>query len=295
MQPRAIVLISLGALGAAACTNDPIYVPAPDQIEVDPENPTDPENANAETASMDLPYDLAYLTEDEDYMRDRRDRLEVINAALEANGDAPLADDQYPLIRLDQLDIEIEWSIENLSDEPGQARIQVNGANQYYSYVPDNFIVPAPPGAEEDPPPPPLSGDIPIDVEAGGRIDGVFREDQLREAAIDLEIVTRGGVNPFAALLAIHEDIKNVLDVPYVPVDPENPMPPTLSLPIEAFAHFVRFDIIFEASTHMVLTYSVRFRETEPLLHDDLADAPAGELMLFMPEEYVPPGLMPPA
>jgi hypothetical protein len=123
----------------------------------------------------------------------------------------------------------------------------------------------------------------------------VFREDQLREAAIDLEIVTRGGVNPFAALLSIHEEIQNVLDVPYIPVDPENPMPPTLSLPIEAFGHFVRFDITLTSNRHMILTYAIRVRETEPLLHDELMDADAAELMLFMPEEYVPPGLMPPA
>jgi len=295
MQHRGLLLVTFGALGAAGCTQDPVYVPAPDQIEVDPENPLDPENPNLATATMDLPYDLAYLTEDAAYLRDRVDRLRAINAALEAASQAPLADDQYPLVRLDQLEIEIEWAIENLSDDPGQARIHVNGANPYFSYVPANFIVPAAPGDEEDPPPPPLSGDIPIDVAGRQVLTGVFREDQLREAAIDLEIVTRGGVNPFAAMLSIHEDIENVLDVPYIPVDPENPMPPTLSLPIDAFAHFVRFDLSFVADQHMVLTYTIRVRETEPLLHDELLDAPAAELMLFMPAEYVPPGLMPPA
>jgi len=291
MRARDLLVIGAAALSWTACTKDPVYVAAPDQIQVPPATPIDPNNPNLAMASLDLPYDLAYLTEDPDYQRDRADRLDAINAELTAAGDAALADDQYPLVRLDQLEIEIEWSIENLSDPPGQARIYVNGANQYFSYVPANFIVPAPPGAEQDPPPPPLSGDVPIDVPANGQLEGVFREDQLREAAIDLELITRGGINPFAALLSVHEDIENVLDVPYVPVDPDNPMPPTLSLPIEAFASFVRFDIGFEADQPMVLTYAVRVRETEPLLHDELLDAPANELMAFMPVEYVPPSL----
>ncbi len=289
MHRLAFVVPLLGA--AAACTDDPIYVEAPDGIEVGTDDPADEGIA---TATLDLPYDLAYLTEDRDYMRDRAARLAEINDALEAAGDAPLADDQFPLVRLDQLDISIEYTIENLSDEPGQARIHVNGGNQYFYYVPEEFVVPAAPGEEEDPPPPPLSGDIPIDVAAGDTITGVFREDQLREAAIDLEIITRGGVNPFAALLSVHEDIQNVLDVPYIPVDPENPMPPTLSLPIAAFSHFVRFDITFESDRHMVLRYAVRVRENEPLLHAEGLDAPTGELMTFMPALYTPPELATP-
>ena len=41
---------------------------------------------------------------------------------------------------------------------------------------------------------------------ADGEVSGLFTEDQLREASIDLDQITRGNVNPFAAMLTINKN-----------------------------------------------------------------------------------------
>jgi hypothetical protein len=222
-----------------------------------------------------------------EYQTEREALLLEINASF----DPDLAIDQLPFVRLDQVDVSIEWSIRNLDAEPGQAFIDVNGANQYFAYVPAEFVIMV--GDEEEPLPPPLAGHVPIDVPASSTISGVFREDTLRESALDLELITRGALNPFYAIINNNEDINATTDVEYVPYpppedgDPPPPMP--VPLPVSAFGHFVRFDVTFAADRHMVLEYAVRVRDPDHLLHDELLGADAAELMTFMPADYVPP------
>ena len=110
-----------------------------------------------------------------------------------------------PFVLREDLDISLEYTIRNLDpDNAANVRIHVNGANEYFAYVPSAFVV----DPEEEEEPPPLAGNIPIMVEPGQTISGVFREDDLNEAAIDLELITRGALNPFAAMLQIHEEIE---------------------------------------------------------------------------------------
>ncbi len=282
-----LALLGVLALGAAAgCTEDPQYLQPEAGIEVG----VTEEDMGIGTATLNLPFDLEMLTADTDYQLEREELLASLNAGLEADGQPAIGLDQIALVRLDQLDISIEWTITNLSDEDGQARIHVNGGNQFFYYVPINFIVPAEPGEEEDPPPPPLAGDIPINVAAGATVGGVFREDQLRESALDLELITRGGINPFAALLTVHEDIvvKSTADVEIIQ-DPENPVTPPPPIPLGAFGHFVRFDLTFVGNRHMRLDFDVRVRDHDDLLHDELLGAPLEQLMEFQPVEFVPP------
>lgn len=276
-------VVGVGAL--AGCTDDPQYIQPDVAIEVGVGM-----DMGIGTVTLNLPYDLAVLTTDTDYQTERAELLATLNAQLEADGAPAIALDQISLVRLDQLDISLEWSITNLSDEDGQARIHVNGGNQFFYYLPINFVVPAAPGEDEEPPPPPLAGDIPINIAAGGSIGGVFREDQLRESALDLELITRGAINPFRALLTVHEDIvlRSTADVPFIQADPENPVAPPAPIPLGAFGHFVRFDITFVSDRHMRLDFSVRVRDHRGLLHDELLGAPLAELMEFAPVEFVP-------
>lgn len=265
-----------------ACANDPTYVQPPAGIEVG----ATADDMGVATASLALPFDAGRLGS-VDYAREREQLLIELNQTL----DPPLTIDELPLVRLGQLDVSIEWTIRNVSDEPGQARIQVNGGNQFFTYVPTNFVV----DPEEDEQPPPLAGNVPIDVPALGQVTGVFREDQLREAALDLDLITRGGFNPFAALLTVHEDLRNTAEIPFVPYPPDQDPPPAppRPLPIEAFAHLVQLDVTFQADRHMVLEYAVRVRDPDGLLHDDLLAADPAELQVFMPAVYTPPAAAP--
>ena len=280
MKLAATVILGLAPLGA--CATDPQYIQPPRGIEVGTG-----EDEGVATETLMLPYD-AELLQSMDYQRDREAFLTELNARV----DPDVTIDQLPLIRLDQIDISIEWTIRNLADEPGQARINVNGGNQFFVYVPDNFIVA---DEEEEAVPPPLAGNVPIDVPALGDVSGVFREDVLREAALDLDLITRGLLNPFAALLVNHEDIRNSSEVTYTPYPPdqENPPPPPPPMPIEIFAQFVQFDVTFTANRHMVLEYAVRVRDPDGVLHDELLAAPMEELMAFTPAIYTPPAAAP--
>lgn len=276
----AAIAVFVGLAPLAACAADPQYIQPERGIEV---GTGDPADMGVATATLLLPYDAAFLNSVE-YGREREAFLTDLNTRVEPD----IALDQLPLVRLDQIDVSIEWTIRNLSDQPGEARINVNGGNQYFIYLPDNFIIA---DEEEEAVPPPLAGNIPIDVPALGDVSGVFREDTIREAALDLDLITRGLVNPFAALLINHEDIKNTSEIDFSPYPPDQDPPPAppAPMPIEIFAQFVQFDVTFTASQHMILEYSIRVRDPDGVLHDELLGAPAGELMVFTPAIYVPP------
>lgn len=168
------------------------------------------------------------------------------------------------------------------------ARILVNGATEYFAYQPLAFID----DPEDEEPPPSLLGDIPIEVPGLATVTGVFREDQVAEASLDLDIITRGGGNPFAALLTYNQGVTEFSD-------PAGGAP----IPAAAFASMVRFDLAFTADRHMVLEYAVRVRDRRrpERLHSDCLDlgrmpapeACASDLTVFSPADYAPPEAMP--
>ena len=180
---------------------------------------------------------------------------------------------EVPIVTVEDISVSIEWSIKNLSDEDGIARIHLDGGNENFVYVAENFVI----DPEEDEEPPSLAGGVPIEVPAGGTRGGVLREDQIREGAVDLELITRGGYNPFAAILEHNGAIDEI------------ELPDGTILPEQAFAQMIQLDIRFVANRHMVLEYSVRIRDRQGILHELLLEAPPGELIPFAPAEFVPP------
>jgi len=179
-----------------------------------------------------------------------------------------------PYVRIDDLSISIEWTIKNLTEEDGEARLRVSGSNEWYFYVADNFVV----EPQEEPEILSLVDGIPRALGPYQLLTGVVREEALHEAAFDIELMTRAGVNPFTAVLQSSADFEgDVIDVDSGVVIPDDDL-----------AGLVRLDIDFEADRHMVLDYTVRVRDHRGILHDDLLDAAQGELALFTPQEIVP-------
>jgi hypothetical protein len=241
-----------GAALAAGCTDDPQYVRAPMQAGIEVGSAPD---VTSGTATIGLPIALESMAD----------------AAARARLAATLGVD-VPYVRLGDLSVSIEWTVKNLAATDGEARIKINGANANFRYVPTAFVV----DPDEDPEPPPLMGDIPLPIAAGKTVSGVFREDQVREASIDLEQITRGMINPFAAMLTTNED------------DPGVMIPPAL-VPLADLGLLVQLDVIFEADQHMVLEYDVRVRDHRGILHKDLLFAPIDELTAFTPTDFTPP------
>jgi hypothetical protein len=254
---------------APACANDPEYIPAPMDLEGGMMDMMG--NLVDAKASLMLPVKL--------------------ETAADAATRAALATKlgvKVPYVKVGDLQVSIEYTIQNLDMKPGTAKIELNGANEFFVYDPSMLDYSG--GDDEAPPTPGLSGDIPIDVAAGETIQGQFREDQILEASIDLDQITRGNINPYAATLAINKNDQSFQPVTIVmptAADPD-PVPQPLGSPIPraAFAQMIRFDLVFKPDTHMVMTYDVRVRDIRGIMADKLLAAPAATLTAFMPPEY---------
>lgn len=217
-------------LASVGCTEDPLYIQPVSTIEVNAPGST----VNTATAQLTLPVRSEF---EDDEITEREDLAAELG----------VAETDIPWPSREDIDVSIEWTIRNLSDQNGTIRIDINGANEYFEYVPALFVV-DPDEMEE---PPPLMGDVPLMVDAGQTISGVFREDQLQEASIDLDLISRAEpvLSPFEALLAIHEDMQEFV------------LTGGVTVPKELFAHMTRFDITLESDRHMVMEFAVRVRD----------------------------------
>jgi len=262
-----------GVAGLAGCANDPVYIPAPMAMEA---GIADMTGARSEAkASLQLPIKTETASD-----KAARDALA-----------AKLAPVLVPYVKVGDLEIDVEWTIKNLEMKEGQAKIELNGANELFSYDPS--IIQLDPGNDEAPPTPGLSGDIPINIPPGGEVSGLFTEDELREASVDLDQITRGNVNPFRATLTISKNATSFqpMTPPMPGVADYQPTPVGPEVPREAFAEMTRIDLVFKADRHMVLEYDVRVRDLRGIMHELLLTAVTekpDELATFMPMEYNP-------
>jgi len=195
-----------------------------------------------------------------------------------------------PYVKIGDLELDVEWTIKNLDTKPGQARIQLNGASEFFVYDP-TMINLAPPDAEDPPKTPGLAGDIPIDIPAGGEVSGILTEDDVREAAIDLDEITRGNFNPFRATLTISKNAKEFQPMTALMPGVENYMQQNdgPAIPREAFAGLTRIDIVFKPDRQMTMEYNIRIRDQRGILHKLLLTAETekpGELQTFTPADF---------
>lgn len=270
--------ITLAALLAIGCTNEPQYVPcapmgaAPtDSCRITPAPDVDGNLVGI--GSLHVP-----VKPEADWKPDDRQRRMELQMEVDPSGAV-----EVPIYRLEHYDLSVEWRVTNNTAAPGQFRVDLDGANEQFTYDPAAIMV----ADDEDPPAPPLAGDIPIDIEPNGTIEGVFREDQLREAAIDLDQITRGNVNPFAATLTINRDKPSFQPVtPYDPVTETGGTADGPEVPAAAFRQLIRVDIRFRPDREMVLEYTLRVREHTEVIHEEGLNAPADELDLRDPPVY---------
>jgi hypothetical protein len=270
MRCIAIASVSLaGSLSAAGCANDPLYIPSPAQLASDGTMPG--------TAQLLLP--IRAETPEE--------LLERTERAAELMLD--LAD--LPYIKVGDIEVSVEWTVKNLEDRDGEVEIQLNGANAMWAYDPGMIPV-----GEDEPEPPGLDGDIPLQVPASGTISGVFREDQLREASIDLDQITRGNVNPFRATLTVSRHDESFSQLTPVMYDMNGePLPQDATgivYPREAFAQLLRIDLVFKPNRNMVMEYTVRVRDLRGVMHD-LLDAAFADPEALAELEYDPASFAP--
>ena len=272
MKPMLAGTCSL-VLFAVGCANDPVYLPSPTSIEAG--NTTDMDG-NLVPGLGRLVIPVVRETVDDAADRMRRQAMITDPAVV------------LPYIAVDDLQIEVEWTIRNLTAMPGNATVQLNGANQFFRYDPSMLQLSA---DDEAPPPPGLDGDVPLDIPANGMITGLFTEDSLREAAVDLDQITRGNINPFRATLTVSKNVDQFAQLAPLMFDMDGePLPqmPTGSVfPRQAIPAMLEIDLVFKPDRHMVLEYTVRVRDVRgDLLPDLLMAADMADLEPFMPADF---------
>ncbi len=218
-------LVGLVGLFAIGCANDPVYLPAPMNLEGGIDDGTGA--ISSARAELVLPINTE-TTKD---------------ATARAARSAELGVD-VPYVKVGDIEVSVEWTIKNLEAMDGDALIELNGANELFSYDPTLIVLSA---DDEAPPTPGLDGDIPIHIPANSTISGLFREDQLREASIDLDQISRGNVNPFRAMLTVSKNVESFQ--PLSTYDPNMPdiaqVPTGDPIPREAFRGLIRIDMVF--------------------------------------------------
>jgi len=258
-----------GYVLAVGCANDPLYVPSPNNLEAGQQDDQGNIILQAQ-GSMYLPI-TRETTQERQAQQTATQKLGV----------------QVPYVQCDDIAVEVDWTIKNLDgSNAGTALIKLDGANEFWWYEPS--ILNLDPGNPDDEvAAPDLQGNIPINVPAGATINGLFTEDEMLEASVDLDLITRGNQNPFAATLALDNRALPSFQ-PMTPLmfdDMGNQLPQSpmgKAIPRTAIPYMVRVDLTFVPSTHMVLDWDVRVRDLKGDMIDDLGlSAPASQLQQF--------------
>jgi hypothetical protein len=157
-----------------------------------------------------------------------------------------------PWLGVRDVELQIEWTLKNLENREIEARVTINGGNEFGDYDKTLFVDPTEPVEDQTPPPDLLGGGKLFPMAALEIRRGVFREDELREAALDLEAITRypppgAGMNAPFQVLVRHSSASRI----GLEAVPENDVIPAM----------VRLNILLEATGRAVFDYSVRVRE----------------------------------
>ena len=186
-----------------------------------------------------------------------------------------------PWVTRDDFGIEIRFSIKNLENRAATAFVTLDGGNEFGDYQPGLYVDLSVPAADRVTPPS-LVGGSPIVLAPNQTLDGIFREDQIHEAGLDIEAITR------------YPDMTALLDVPFVVIQRRSYADKTglenipAGSPIPAMTRLL---LQLGADGHVALDYVVRAR---PLTHRDLL-RPATDSDLYVPTDAsLAPPVMPP-
>jgi hypothetical protein len=204
-----------------------------------------------------------------EYWLDFRDPTPAQLAELQPAGAMPA--EQSPWIRSEDLTISVPWTLTNEGDAPITAWVLLDGATEFYDYDPISTYGAAGGADEDEVQYPSLLGFTPRSLMPNQVLRGEFREDDLREAMFDLDVITRFCGGPLAVLNHRHE------------ADPIG----TDAIPADAvFAGAVMLRLTLGASGPASLEYDVRLRQSEAKIYDSARDARRYEAE---PEPYMLP------
>jgi hypothetical protein len=255
-----------GLLMLAGC-NNPAYFDGFETLRLDADAIAAAQMEGSMTAG---PPDIGACVQTE-YWIDYGEPTAAELAELQPEGAEPA--DVTPWIQRDDLDLSVTWTLTNDSDATVRAWVTLDGATEFYDWNP---IAMYGIGGGEDAEElafPSLLGYFPRVLEAGEVMHGEFREDDMSEAAYDLDTLTRFCGGPFAVLNNRSE------------ADPRG----TEAVPDDAvIAGPAMLRLTLGGDGPMHLEYAIRVRDDEGVLFDRRVDDRRYEVA---PEPYVPAGL----
>lgn len=233
----------LSPLVLAAChLNDPVYVPATMSLEVDGQPMPAPAMAGAGGAggagsfgakgTVGLRLRASTAAED-------RDRL-----ALQQRLAYPV---DLPQLREDRFHVEVRYTVTNLGAGPGTFTVHMDGADEFTRYDED-AVATAFTTANQDAQFFGLVEPTPVVLGPGEIAQGIIREDDLHEAALDLDAMGRF-MAPFLAVILNRSEVNPIgLDM----------LPPSFVRPA-----LWEITLQFAATARMTCQFLVRVRDDD--------------------------------
>jgi hypothetical protein len=248
MWKRALVFFGSAAL-LAAC-NNPAYFEGFERLEVD--------QAMIDAAAMEdgggHPVVGAYVQTE--YWLDFSPPTAAELAELQPEGAEPV--DMVPWVKRDDYELSVQWTLRNETDRAvDRVFVTLDGASEFYDYNPIPMYGLAGGEDADEVPFPSLLGFTPRHLDPGETLRGEFREDDMHEAMLDLDALSRYCGGPFAVINNRSE------------VDPIG----TESIPQEAdIAGMVMVRLTLGSSGPVTLDYSIRVRDGNDVLYDSAHD-----------------------
>ncbi|HEY0709229.1 MAG TPA: hypothetical protein VGG33_20635 [Polyangia bacterium] len=253
-RPRLLALVVATALSSACGMNEPSYYPAPNPVEVGGPAMGDP------FATVELPF-RPPTAEQQMALGEESERLGF----------------SAPWLRTNRVGVSILYTVTNLGERTAQARLELDGASEFANY--DVVALRAAQEAaalnnEDEVDILPLVG-VRVVVEPGASVTGTIREDDLDEAALDLDALARFAAPPAAVLINASAKSRIGLDML-----PANHLRPALFR--------IRLALVAVTGGHLRLSFVVRVRDEGNQLLTEGGDPFAPE-----PPTFEPPMMMP--
>lgn len=180
-------------------------------------------------------------------------------------GDLPFP--SRPYCERGDYEIEVDWTVSNLSEDRVQVSITLNGFNEFHEYMPGVQII-------DDALVPDFSGwERTLELEPLERRSGTIREEELDEVAVDLATVVNGAPNSNQIVHFQNQSDHDARSMMYIPEI------------VPALTGF-RLGLRTEQATSIVLEASVRVRD----VHDRIAPEGEQPWTLPAPAPFVPVG-----
>ena len=203
-----------------------------------------------------------------EYWLDYRAPTELELEMLQPPGSTP--DEMIPWIQRDDIDVSVQWTLTNETDQEIDAWVTLDGATEFFDYNPiASFGLGGGEDAEE-PVFPSLLGFTPRHLEPNQVLRGEFREDDITELMFDLDVMTRFCGGPFA--LIYNRSEQDDVGTEMVPSD-------------AVIGGVAMLRITVAANARVSLEYALRVRDRGGALFDSRQDNTRYEVepMLFAP------------